>query len=540
MSLYLFIIVQNSIIMATTFELASRILGDIWLIKEDFAKKQLPLIVQLIKGKSMNFSGLKSMREELKERTAPLIAVPFAKGSNALVVRNEFNLQDAPKDSMAIIRINGVIQKEDGECSKGLTSYQNELELAGVNPNIKGVLIEMHSPGGSAFGPETLAKMIGNFENEFKKPIAALIANQAASAGYAIISNAPKIFVDGNMSEAGSIGTMITLHNFDKWLEAEGVKEIVVRASDSFNKNQEYYDALNGEIEKLQSEVLDPLNKGFQNLVKKGRKGKINLNKTDENPETGKDVPEVLTGKVYFGKDIIKMGLADEMGSRKDALKYLEKRAKELNSNSNKSTKNNKAMFELLSKSNEELSTQLSALEAQLSDDKSEEISDETRTELQQEKKAVEQIIQLREAEAEALRLSTELETTSTHLTELREASQNAEELTLELNSVREQLEASQKLVEANNKQINDLTSQIETLNQEKEAAEKRAGSFEEFINAKYGAGTSEQVAVSGASTKIDQPEPIKEEKPKTKRQEKLDVVKNSQRIIADMMKKDK
>jgi len=306
--------------------LLSEIYTEVWAITAQGAAGYMPSIVRMIKGENASLEELKEARRANQQATRPKFALLSKRGTATefdIMWDDEKSLDNLPDEGAhAIISVDGVIQRSGGFCSKGSLDIMKELDIVGRHPKIKGVMLKVHSPGGSVSGTEDFANMVASFEDIYKKPLAAYISNSAYSAGYWIVSGAKKIFISGKTAAAGSIGTMSTIYDDTKMLEDMGVKEIVTRATKSFNKNQAFYDALNGNPETLKKELLDPINEAFLGAVRKGRRGKLNTSKTEDG------VPVVLTGKEYIGQEIIDMGLADEMGTTDDVIKYLDAEAK--------------------------------------------------------------------------------------------------------------------------------------------------------------------------------------------------------------------
>jgi ClpP class serine protease len=521
----------------TNIELLQRIFSSVWSISQKEAAGYLPLIMQIAnRGSELSFGDIKERRIDLQAKTSTLFVTEMRQNENAFIVQSSRSFQEIQNDSFAVMRINGVIQKDSDVCNKGLDAYAEELSLAGSNPLIKGVLLEVHSGGGTAFGGDSFAKLVGDFEKTYNKPVAALISHTAASAAYEIIAKTPMIFVDGETAQAGSIGTMTTLFNYEEMMQAEGVKQIIVRASDSFNKNDEYYQALNGNTKPLQENILDPLNRAFQNVVKQGRRGKLNLSKMSED-SNGNKAPEVLTGKVYFGKDIISMGLADEMGSRAEALKYLSKREKQMKTIS-ETSKTKKSMFDILNKTEEELNESLSQL--------NEKIAQETEASqveaLQAEKTAIEKVVELKSLSAKVEELSIKNQGLSQELEISLQTKENIESISQELESTKLSLSESQTANEQNLSKISESENQISQLEEkllkieaEKIEVQSKAGAFEEFINAQYGSDKAQQIQIGKTST--EQPEPTEKIAPKTVVEKKYGVVRESKNIVEQMMK---
>jgi protease-4 len=116
----------------------------------------------------------------------------------------------------------------------------------------------------------------------------------------------------------GSIGTQFSMMDFTEALKERGYKRHDIRATKSTDKNQEYFDILKGDYGSMIKNYLDPLNEVFITTVEKYR-------------NVGQ---EVTTGKTYFGKTAIEVGLADSIGNLDDAIT----KAKELSINSQNET----------------------------------------------------------------------------------------------------------------------------------------------------------------------------------------------------------
>lgn len=243
-------------------------------------------------------------------------------------ITRDFNLNTIPIGSIAKINISGVIMAKGGWCYEGLEDIEKKINAAGSNPNIKGVILDVDSGGGAVDYLEIFANTVGNFENQYGKPIAVYVPNLAASAAYFIIAKAPRIFIGSNLTEIGSIGVMATLYNDTAMLEMEGLTRITVFASQSVNKNRPQLEALDGNTELLQEE-LSTLQDVFEQTVRAGRVGKINESNRVEITRNGRatQIPEVFTGTIYTGAKIIQMGLADQMGTLDDVVVYVNARA---------------------------------------------------------------------------------------------------------------------------------------------------------------------------------------------------------------------
>ena len=528
---------------------ASEIINNIWAIHPRVAHSYLPTVLQLLKGGTSSHSELKQIKEEAEKANAPQIATLVGSGADAdsFNVRYAGDLQNAPEGSIAIISYSGVVRMKGGMSHKGTEETRRELQMAGNNPNIKAVLFKGHSGGGSVFGTESLSNDMRDFEKTFSKPLAAIVEDQACSAMYWIISGAPRIFGSGASCEVGCIGTMTTFLDYQDYLEKEGVKEVVVRASKSFNKNEEYYQAMQGNVEPLQKNILDPLNNAFLGSVKRNRRGKIDLtNKVKD--DNGNEVAEVLSGKTYYGAENVKVGLIDQIGSTQDALKYLSKEAKKYKTvKQSSSSKNSKMTIKNYTKLNDAaLSSEIANLEASvpLATEEGYE-AHKTMLDLATAEKAkrtaeannailTAENAELREGdgtsdlEAQVETLTAERDTANETIATREATITDLEGQVTEANTERDTAKAS--LAEAN--------TNLETANGELAAANTRVAAFETFIAGEYGQETVDAF-VPDASGTIEQPEVVESKIVyKTARERVADADAEARSIIAGATKK--
>jgi protease-4 len=142
------------------------------------------------------------------------------------------------------------------------------------------------------------------------KPVVAF-SDLAASAAYWTASSADLIIASNDISsEFGSIGVMMSFMDIRPMWEKEGVKFHKIYAPESNYKNLPFEKALEGDYDLIKSEELSPLAKRFQKAVRQNRKGKVDITQKG-----------ILNGKMYYARDAVKVGLADEIGNREYAIR---------------------------------------------------------------------------------------------------------------------------------------------------------------------------------------------------------------------------
>ena len=99
-----------------------------------------------------------------------------------------------------------------------------------ADPNVKGIVIDTDSPGGSAVGTYELSKKI--YDSREAKPIVAVSNAEMCSAAYYIASAAHMVFATPSAG-TGSIGVWSAAAEYSRALEQDGVKVHVWRSEGS-------------------------------------------------------------------------------------------------------------------------------------------------------------------------------------------------------------------------------------------------------------------------------------------------------------------
>lgn len=218
------------------------------------------------------------------------------------------DLNDVPENTVAIVPMKGELLKYDDLCSYGTMSVAGLVKTAAMNKNIVALVLDVDSPGGSVNAIPPMLEAI-RFAKQMKKPVI-VHGDLVASAAMYVSVFADYIVADNELSsEFGSIGVMVQFADYTDFWEKQGVKLHTVYAPESTHKNAEYEKAIKGDYEPLQKNILSPLAVQFQEAVKGARGKKLNL-LTDG----------LLNGKMFFGGDAVKAGLADGIGSLSKAV----------------------------------------------------------------------------------------------------------------------------------------------------------------------------------------------------------------------------
>jgi capsid assembly protease len=135
----------------------------------------------------------------------PQVSVPAFEPIVAPGVRTQAAIAVIPVFGTLVRRTNGL------EAASGLTSYaelSTRLQAASADPTVRGILLEIDSPGGEAGGVFELAEHVRTLAQH--KPVWAVAVDSALSAAYAIAAAANRVVVT-RTAGVGSIG-VIAMH----------------------------------------------------------------------------------------------------------------------------------------------------------------------------------------------------------------------------------------------------------------------------------------------------------------------------------------
>lgn len=204
-----------------------------------------------------------------------------------------------------IVALEGEIIQSDEEIFNGMFIASqpiiNTLDRLEKDESVKGLILRINSPGGSALTSDKINNRIKEFVK--KKPVYVSMGGVAASGGYYIASNATKIFADEN-TITGSIGVVSMIPNFSDLLNKAGVKSQKITegkfadlySSDAMTE-EKYNKILNSNLK-----VYDD----FLNEVSSGRR--IPREKLEK----------IAEGRIWTGREAVQIGLVDKIGSLSD------------------------------------------------------------------------------------------------------------------------------------------------------------------------------------------------------------------------------
>ena len=211
------------------------------------------------------------------------------------------------KNRIAVIFAEGdIVMGKGNDGNIGGNFYADVIRKERLDTTVKAIVLRVNSPGGNAIASDIIWREL-NLAAKVK-PLVISMGNYAASGGYFISAPGTKIYADPT-TISGSIGVFGLIPNAEKLLaEKLGLTTDVV----STNKNSDFPSIVRPmnsyEKEVMQMSVEDTY-KDFVGKVATGRK------------MTPGSVDSIGQGRVWTGTRAIKIGLVDEIGGLKDAIK---------------------------------------------------------------------------------------------------------------------------------------------------------------------------------------------------------------------------
>lgn len=222
----------------------------------------------------------------------------------------------AVQNGIAIINIENAIMRKSSWWSSAVTHKQikNEIQKALENDDVKAILYNIYSPGGSVAGTQELAAYIK--EVSTKKPSCAFVDGMCCSAAYWLASATGKIFATES-AELGSIGVVLLHKDYSKIYEDWGVKYTYITAGSKKSVGASEIPLSDEDKEYLQNQVNGIYDVFLQDI---SQNMGLDLNKKTEWAD----------GRIFLGKDAVSLGLVTQtVKTKEEAMTLLLENTKE-------------------------------------------------------------------------------------------------------------------------------------------------------------------------------------------------------------------
>ena len=232
---------------------------------------------------------------------------PMGTGNKVVAVlyaTGEINSGDGGSNPMTAINGEGIY-------SELMAEQIRELQY---DEDVKGLVLRVNSPGGSAFGSEEIWKALEDFKAS-GKPLAVSMSDYAASGGYYISSGAQRIFAEP-LTITGSIGIFGMIPNASNLINNTlGVNIEEVKTNENALAGA-YFNPL---TEQQKAALQRYVERGYETFTGRCATGR----------KTSQDyIKSIGEGRVWDAVTAQKIGLVDELGGLGAAVKWVAKQAK--------------------------------------------------------------------------------------------------------------------------------------------------------------------------------------------------------------------
>ena len=245
-----------------------------------------------------------------------------------LVLLLPFGNMVEQQDEIAVITINGAVTYDSSNSTRIFTSasqIENALNEANSNPNVKAIVLDINSKGGSQVACEEIADDI----EKSSKPVVAYIGDNGLDESYLIASGADAI-VASSSSSIGGIGlSFIDSNKYSKTKLTGVYNEDYLKLKKSNESNPD--NLLNGQ------KMIDQDYTQFIKAIAGNRDLKPNY------------LAKLAHGKRYNGNEAKNLGLIDKIGNKNNAIELAASKANATNYTAVNYPKSHKSLTETLS-----------------------------------------------------------------------------------------------------------------------------------------------------------------------------------------------
>ena len=219
-------------------------------------------------------------------------------------------------DHIAVVYAVGEIYSTSGDSNEDINGQELSKTILKLKDDdkVKGMVLRVNSPGGSAFASEQIWKAIQDFKAA-GKPVAVSMGDYAASGGYYISCNADRIFAE-RTTITGSIGIFGMIPSVNELVENKlGVHMASVKTNENADMGAVGKKLTPAQLAALQNMV----NQGYELFTKRCADGR----------HVSQDsIKSIAEGRVWDAVTAKQIGLVDEFGGIKEAVEWVAKKLK--------------------------------------------------------------------------------------------------------------------------------------------------------------------------------------------------------------------
>lgn len=215
---------------------------------------------------------------------------------------------------IALMELTGTISQRMGimDAASGGTSteaFGQKFDELANDPKIKAIVMDVDSPGGSAFGLEELSTKIRQARKP-GRPIISVANSLMASAAFFIASAADEIVATPG-AQVGSIGTILVHTDISKANEQIGITKTIIKAPANKGESNPF-EPLSKEDAAALQDTVDQFFDMFVSAVATNR----SVSKTTVKSDFGQ-------GRLLTARDALSAGMVDRIGTLESVVSRL-------------------------------------------------------------------------------------------------------------------------------------------------------------------------------------------------------------------------
>jgi protease-4 len=237
--------------------------------------------------------------------------VPAPRALEEQVIMREARLA---RSKIALIDVDGVLENRRDRSLTGLIGenpvafFKEKLDRAARDKRVVAVVVRINSPGGSVTASDLMYTELARFRESSGKPAIASMMDVAASGGYYLACAADRIFAHPT-TVTGSIGVIMLLPEFTGTMEMLGVRMRTFKSGDMKDAGSIFRE-MDPEERALFQNLIMQMYQRFLTVVERGR--------ANVPPER---LAGLADGRVFLAPDAADLGLIDEVGTLRDAIR---------------------------------------------------------------------------------------------------------------------------------------------------------------------------------------------------------------------------
>lgn len=176
---------------------------------------------------------------------------------------------------VAVIPIKGMMQRRFSYFYQATSTefVRQQIALANAMPDIRAIVLDITSGGGTVSGTYELAEAIRKSE----KPVIAAITDLGASAAYWAASAASEVYVTNPLTQVGSIGAITQHYDYSKYLEKEGINISFITSKNAEAKAYgNFTEPLEGKAKEAIQRSLNDAESHFHSAIRRSRGSVLN------------------------------------------------------------------------------------------------------------------------------------------------------------------------------------------------------------------------------------------------------------------------